>query len=195
MRKAEIIRNTKETRIALTLCLDGQNQRKIQTGVGFFDHMLDLLAAHGFFDLQITCQGDTHIDAHHTVEDVGIALGQAIAQAAGDKAGIRRYASCFLPMDEALALVALDISGRPYLRFEADLPPGALVGGMDAQLVEEFFRAVAVHAGLTLHIQMIAGKNLHHIIEAMFKGFGRALADAVRKDARVTGIPSTKGSI
>lgn len=194
-RKATIKRDTNETQIELALCLDGQNRRDIDTGVGFFDHMLDLMAAHGFMDLSVKCKGDLHIDAHHTVEDIGLALGRAIAEAVGDKKGIRRYASCFLPMDEVLMLVALDLSGRPYLRFDVDLPAGAWVGSMDAQLFEEFFRAAAVQAGITLHIQMMSGKNIHHIVEAMCKGFGRALADAVQVDARVSGVPSTKGRL
>lgn len=195
MRKALVQRETKETKIQLELCLDGQNKRSISTGIGFFDHMLDLMAAHGFMDLTVQCEGDIYIDAHHTVEDIGLALGRAIAEAVGDKKGIRRYASCFLPMDEALLLVALDLSGRPYLSYDVDISAGVWVGTMDAQLFEEFFRAVAVQAGITLHIKMCSGKNIHHIIEGIFKGFGRALADAVQIDPRVQGIPSTKGKL
>lgn len=194
MRKGSSKRVTHETQIELSLDLDGGGRkRNISTGVGFFDHMLDLMAAHGYFDLEVSCKGDLHIDAHHTVEDVGLAFGAALQEAIGDKNGIRRYASCHLPMDEALLLVALDFSRRPYLVYEVDVAPGAFVGTMDAQLMEEFYRAVAVEAGLTLHIRQISGRNIHHILEATAKGFGRALADAAWVDPRAVGLPSTKG--
>lgn len=192
MRKAVCKRKTNETDIALTLTLDAGEERKIDTGIAFFDHMLDLFAKHGFFDLELTCKGDVQVDGHHTVEDVGIALGTAFKEALGDKRGIRRYGSSLLPMDETLIQTALDISGRPFLVFDAELPP-AMIGGFDAQLAEEFFRAFAFQAGITLHITLVHGKNLHHIVEGMFKGVARALADAVQHDPRVKGIPSTKG--
>lgn len=193
MRKAEIERNTKETQISLKLNLDGSGNCKIKTGIGYFDHSLEAMAMHGFMDIELSCKGDLHVDAHHTVEDVGIVLGQAIAKAIGDKKGIRRYASCFVPMDEALVLCALDLSGRAYMEFDLELPPGAFIGTMDGQLFEEFFRAIAFNAGITLHMKQMNGRNLHHIVEAACKAFGRALADALQHDARVKGIPSTKG--
>ena len=194
MRQGKCVRQTKETQITVSVNIDGGGaKRDIQTGIGFFDHMLDLMAAHGYMDLSIGCEGDRWIDAHHSVEDVGLALGKAIKEAVGDKQGIRRYASCHLPMDEALVLVALDLSNRPYLHYDVSVQPGQFVGEMDGQLMEEFFRAVTVEAGMTLHIHQLAGRNLHHILEAACKGFGRALADAVQLDSRAQGIPSTKG--
>ena len=193
MRKATIQRDTSETHISLTIDLDGQGKGEIQTGVGFFDHMLNLFARHGCFDLAVCCKGDVEVDAHHTVEDVGIALGAAMKEALGDKRGIRRYGECLLPMDEALLQVALDLSGRPYLGFCAQLPPGAMIGAFDAQLAEEFFRALVVQGGITLHIRQVSGVNLHHIVEGMFKAVARALRGAVEQDPRVTGVPSTKG--
>lgn len=195
-RTGSVHRATKETRIDLTLALDAGQTRAIQTGVGFFDHMLDLMCAHGFMDMNLVCEGDLHVDAHHSVEDVGIAMGQALAQCLGDKAGIRRYASCYLPMDESLAFVALDCSGRAYLHYDCPIPAGTLVGDMDAQLFEEFFRALAQHAGLTLHIRVLYGRNIHHMLEGVCKAFGRCLADAVAPDPRMGGaIPSTKGTL
>lgn len=195
MRKGSIERKTGETYVAAEIRLDGDKARRIDTGVAFFDHMLDLMSKQGFFGLDMRCKGDIEVDAHHTVEDAGIVFGQALAQALGNKAGIRRYGSCILPMDEVLVLVALDISGRPYLHFEADLP-NVMCGQMEAQLAEEFFRAVSVHAGITLHIKLFHGKNTHHILEGMFKGFGRALGDAAAIDPRTEGaIPSTKGML
>lgn len=191
-RQAKLSRQTKETKIELALDLDGNGESTVETGIGFFDHMLTLFARHGLFSLQLKAAGDLYVDGHHTVEDAGIVLGQAIAAAAGDKAGIRRYGQFFLPMDEALVLVALDFSGRPYLALEAELGQGR-VGDMDAELVEEFLRSLVLHAGLTLHVRVLAGKNRHHIIEAIFKGLGRALAQAVERDPRVEGIPSSKG--
>ena len=177
MRTGSAERKTGETSVAVEIRLEGDRSRHIDTGIGFLDHMLDLMGKQGFFGLDVLCKGDLYVDAHHTVEDTGIVFGQALARALGDKAGIRRYGSCFLPMDETLVLAALDISGRPYLHFEAELP-NVLCGQMEAQLAEEFFRAVSAHSGLTLHIKLFHGRNTHHILEAMFKGFGRALGDA-----------------
>jgi imidazoleglycerol-phosphate dehydratase len=191
-RRATIERNTAETQIQLSLALDGSGQAEVRTGVPFLDHMLVLLARHGLFDLEVRATGDTDVDLHHTVEDTGICLGQAIAGAAGDKAGIVRYGSVHLPMDETLVLVALDLSGRPYLEYDLQVA-GRRIGEFEADLGEEFFRAVAVNAGLTLHIRQLAGRNPHHILEAAFKGFGRALDAATRRDERVQGVPSTKG--
>lgn len=191
-RRAETSRKTKETDIALSLDIDGKGNSSIETGIGFFDHMLDLFAKHGLMDLTVKAVGDIEVDAHHTVEDVGIVLGQAIRDALGDKKSIKRYGMAFVPMDEALAMVVVDISGRPFLVFDVDLNPG-MVGTMDTELVEEFFRAVAFNAGITLHIKKINGKNNHHIIEAIFKAFGRALDEASRTDDRISGVMSTKG--
>ncbi len=191
-RRAAICRNTTETQIELTFNLDGSGRRDLQLPVPFLRHMLDLFAAHGNFDLKIEAQGDVDIDDHHTVEDLGIALGQAFRQAVGDKAGIRRYGSRFTPMDESLAHVALDLSGRSYLVFQAAFPR-ADVGTFQTELVEEFFRAFAGNAGVTLHIRVLYGTNTHHMIEAIFKAFGGALADAVARDLKRSGIPSTKG--
>lgn len=192
MRQATIERKTAETDIKLALALDSQEQCSIDTGIGFFDHMLQLFAKHGFMDIKLKCTGDLHVDAHHTVEDCGIALGQAYRAALGDKAGIARYGFMLLPMDEVLVSVAVDISGRPYFVFNAELPP-AIIGGYDAQLTEEFFRAFAMNAGLTLHINLMYGNNLHHITEAINKGVARALAQAAAIDPKVEGVPSTKG--
>ena len=190
MRTAEIKRKTKETDISLKLTLEG-GERKIDTGIGFFDHMLNSFAVHSGFGLTLTCKGDLEVDGHHTVEDTGIVLGAAIAQALGDKKGIRRVGSCFMPMDESLSFCALDISGRPYLEYEAELP-APMCGDYASELCEEFFRAVAVAAGLTLHLKT-TGRNTHHMIEAMYKAFARALRDAAAIDPRVKGVPSTKG--
>lgn len=192
MRTASIERNTKETKIKLELELDGTGSYEIQTGVGFFDHMLTHIAKHGFLNLRIMAQGDLEVDAHHTVEDVGIVFGQALRKALGEKTGISRYGDAVIPMDEALALIALDLSGRPYLRFHAELGKGK-VGDFDLELVEEFFQAVAVQSGMNIHIRLLDGNNLHHCSEAIFKAFGRALAAAIKIDERVKGIPSTKG--
>ncbi|MEG6520959.1 imidazoleglycerol-phosphate dehydratase HisB [Desulfotomaculum sp. 1211_IL3151] len=191
-RQAKIERLTSETNIAIEVNLDGSGQFQIATGVGFFDHMLCLFAKHGALDLVIKAQGDTYIDDHHTVEDVGIALGQTIRQSLGDKSGIVRYGHALVPMDEALVLVALDLSGRGHLEFDLPLPT-AKVGNFDTELVEEFFRALALNGGLTLHVRMFNGRNTHHIIEGAFKALGRALRQAVARDQRLTGIPSTKG--
>ena len=194
MRTATITRTTKETDIALQLNLDGSGKTSLNTGVGFFDHMLDALSRFALLDLTLTCRGDIQVDAHHTVEDVGICLGRAIREALGDRAGIRRVGSAYLPMDEALAFAAIDISGRPYLAFDAEFT-APMVGAFDTQLAEEFFRAVAVNAGLTVHVKVLAGRNDHHKLEALFKAFGLALRDAAAVDPRVTGVLSTKGSL
>ena len=194
MRTATITRTTKETDISLQLNLDGSGKTSLNTGVGFFDHMLDALSRFALLDLTLTCQGDIQVDAHHTVEDVGICLGRAIREALGDRAGIRRVGSAYLPMDEALAFAAIDISGRPYLAFDAEFT-APMVGAFDTQLAEEFFRAVAVNAGLTVHVKVLAGRNDHHKLEALFKAFGLALRDAAAVDPRVTGVLSTKGAL
>ena len=193
MRTAEIFRKTAETDIALTLDLDGSGKSEIDSGVGFLDHMLTLFARHGRFDLIVKCAGDTQVDDHHSVEDIGIALGQAVKQALGDKKGISRYGSMLLPMDEALVLCAIDLSGRPTLRYDLRIP-AQKVGSFDTELTEEFFAAFVREAGATLHLRQLDGSNSHHIIEAAFKGFGRALREAVRIDPDCAGeVPSTKG--
>lgn len=192
MRKSEITRDTNETKIALKLNIDGGDKREIDTGLGIFDHMLDLFAKQGKFDLSLKVTGDLNIDEHHTVEDVGIALGDAFAQAIGDKKGIYRYATQFVPMDETLAMVSLDFSGRVFLQYSVDFFDAAL-GGINAQIFEEFFRAFASSAKLTLHISVLYGVNTHHIIEAVFKAVGRAVRFALQSDPRESGIPSTKG--
>ena len=194
MRSAELERRTLETSVSASWELDGAGLCEINTGIGFFDHMLTLLAKHSFSDLTVEAQGDLDVDSHHTIEDVGLVLGQVLKQAVGDKVGIHRYGNCFLPMDEALVQVCLDFSGRPYLVFEADIPKVQL-GLYDTEMTEEFFRALAMQAGLTLHIRVLYGKNLHHIIEAIFKGFARALAESVAIDPRVEGVMSSKGSL
>ena len=195
MRSTQIERKTAETDVRLTLSLDGAGRAQIDTGVGFLDHMLTLFAAHGRFDLTVRCAGDTQVDDHHSVEDIGIALGDAVAQALGEKRGIRRYGSMLLPMDEALVLCAVDLSGRSCLRMQAAFP-SQKIGTFDTELVEEFFTAFARRAGATLHLRQMDGTNSHHIAEAMFKAFGRALSEAVSLDARLAGeIPSTKGAL
>lgn len=193
-RSASLERITGETAINVAWQLDGSGQTQIATGIGFFDHMLTLFGKHGLFDLTVTAKGDTYVDGHHTVEDTGIVLGQALAKALGDKAGIKRYGTVFVPMDEALAMVSLDISGRPYLVFDAILP-SEMVGQFDSELTEEFLRALSVHAGLTLHVRLLSGKNTHHCIEAIFKALGRALDEATRQDERIKGVMSTKGML
>lgn len=192
MRKAEIIRETSETSIRLSIDLDGDGTRSVDTGVGFFDHMLDLFARHGLFNMSLQVKGDTHVDEHHTMEDTGIALGEAFARAVGDKAGINRYATEFVPMDETLAMASLDFSGRPYLQYSVNCPD-EMVGEVTSQMFEEFFRAFAMSAKLTLHISVLYGTNTHHMIEAVFKAVARALRFALESDPRSTGIPSTKG--
>lgn len=193
MRTAEINRTTAETAITLRLCLDGTGASQVQSGVGFLDHMLTLFAKHSRFDLTMTCSGDTQVDDHHSVEDIGIVLGQALCQALGDKRGIRRYGSCILPMDEALILCAADLSGRSCLRLQAQLPTEK-VGTFDTELVEEFFQALTREARMNLHLRQLDGTNSHHIIEAMFKALGRTLRQAVAIDPDCRDeIPSTKG--
>jgi len=191
-RICELSRKTAETVVSIRLALDGSGQRDIDTGIPFLDHMLEPVAVHGPFDLQVRCKGDTQVDDHHSVEDVGIVLGQAFREALGDKVGIARYGSQLLPMDEALVLVALDFSGRALLVYDVALP-APKVGTFDTELLPEFLRALAHNAGLTLHVKLIHGSNTHHIIEAIFKGLGRALGQAVALDPRRGGVPSTKG--
>ena len=192
MRRAEKKRKTAETAVHVSVNLDGAGESKIETGIGFFDHMLTLFAKHGGFDLVVECKGDLAVDGHHSVEDIGIVLGAAVKDALGDKAGIARYGSFYVPMDEALAFVALDVSGRPYLVYDGgEMAP--TVGGYDTELTEEFLRAFAFNAGLTLHAKVLYGKNTHHKIEALFKALGHALASAVTKDGSVEGVLSTKG--
>ena len=195
MREAKIIRTTRETDISLYLNLDGSGKCEIATGCGFLDHMLELFAKHARYDLTVKCKGDTHVDYHHTTEDIGIALGEAFDKAIGNKAGIFRYGDIILPMDEALILCALDISGRPYLGFSCEMPTPK-VGDFDSELCEEFMLGFVRNAKVTLHIRRICGKNTHHIIEGIFKALGRTLAKATAIDARLGGeIPSTKGKI
>ena len=195
MRNARITRKTAETDIAVEIALDGSGHYDNRTGVGFFDHMLDQLARHALIDMTVSCEGDLHIDDHHTVEDVGIALGQALSHAIGDKRGIRRYGACLLPMDDALVRAALDLSGRPYLVWTMDLPT-AKIGTFDSELVREFFQALSTHAGMTLHVEALSGINSHHIAEAAFKAVARALREAVETDPRrADAIPSTKGAL
>jgi imidazoleglycerol-phosphate dehydratase len=194
-RRAEIARATSETDIRVTLDLDGTGQATIATGVGFLDHMLTALARHALLDLTVQAKGDLHIDDHHTTEDVGIVIGQAIRQALGDKRGIRRYGAALIPMDEALAEAALDVSGRPYLAWSVAFQRPK-IGTFDTELVEEFFRALAFNAGITLHVTLKAGTNAHHVAEACFKALARALRQAVEPDPRAAGaIPSTKGAL
>src|SRR6516225_10089502 len=195
MRRAKISRSTSETKIEVEIVLDGTGRADIRTGVGFFDHMLELLARHGLFDLVVKATGDTHIDDHHTVEDVGIALGEAMLKALGDKRGLTRYADCLLPMDETLTRVALDVSGRPFLVFKTEFPTER-IGAFDTELVREFFQAFAGNAGLTLHIETLHGANSHHIAESCFKGVARALRGAIAIDPRqAERVPSTKGAL
>lgn len=193
-RTATVGRKTKETGIELTLDLDGKGTAEISTGIGFFDHMLEGFSRHGFFDLKCQVKGDLHVDGHHTVEDTGIVLGQAIARAVGDKKGIRRYGSFILPMDDALALCAVDLCGRPFLNFDCAFPVER-VGGLDTELVREFFYAVSYSAGMNLHMKMLDGVNAHHMIEAMFKAFAKALDQATGIDPRIADVLSTKGSL
>ena len=192
MRIGKVNRATKETRVEVELNLDGGGVTQIESGVGFFNHMLNLFAAHGQFDLKIFCAGDLEVDGHHSVEDIGISLGAALKEALGDKRGITRYGTFFLPMDETLALVSLDISGRPFLVCEVgSLAP--MIGNFDTELVEEFLRAFAFNAGITLHVKILYGKNSHHKVEAIFKALGHALRSAVTVDEKIRGVPSTKG--
>ena len=191
-RTACITRETKETQITVRLDLDGTGKSRLDTGIGFFDHMLDGFARHGLFDLEITCRGDLSVDCHHSIEDTGIGLGSADNQAAGDKKGIRRYGSCILPMDEALVLCAVDLSGRPYFVYDAQFH-GEKCGQMDTQMAKEFFYAVSYAAGMNLHIRVLSGENDHHIMEAMFKAFAKALDQASGREERIAGVLSTKG--
>ena len=194
MRHASLTRETAETRIEVSLVLDGTGRADVATGVGFFDHMLDQLARHALLDLSVRAEGDRHIDDHHTVEDTGIAVGQALAQALGDKRGIRRYGDCLLPMDDALVRAALDLSGRPWLAWDVPIP-AAKVGTFDTELAREFFQAMATHGGITLHVDGLRGVNAHHVVEASFKAVARALRRAMEPDPRREGVPSTKGSL
>lgn len=195
-RKAAIERNTKETQIAIELNLDGTGASEIETGIGFFDHMLTHLSKHGLIDLRVKCKGDLNVDAHHTVEDVGIAIGKAIAQAVGDKAGMVRYGSATVPMDEALVMTALDISGRGSLSYGVSIKK-EMVGSFDSELAPEFFKSLCVNAGINAHIRQLddSKANAHHVIEAAFKSFARALREAVSIDPRIQGVPSTKGTL
>ncbi len=193
-RVSKLSRKTKETDITVKLAIDGSGKSAVNTGIGFFDHMLEGFSRHGFFDLELNCQGDLAVDCHHTIEDCGIVLGNAIKNALGDKKGIKRFGSCILPMDETLVLCAIDLSGRPYLQFEGEFTTDR-VGYMDTEMVKEFFYAVSYSAGMNLHIKVLTPGNNHHMIEAMFKAFARALDEAVTTDPRITDILSTKGSL
>ena len=193
-RTAKFTRKTKETDISLSFNIDGSGQSVVNTGIGFFNHMLEGFSKHGFFDLNPTCEGDLAVDCHHTIEDCGIVLGNAIKHAVGDKKGIKRYGSCILPMDETLVLCAVDLSGRPYLAFDGEFTVDR-VGYMDTEMVKEFFYAVSYSAGMNLHIKVLNNGNNHHMMEAMFKAFGRALDEATSLDPRITDILSTKGSL
>jgi len=191
-RQATVKRKTKETEIELFLDLDGKGQAELQTGLGFFEHMLTHIACHGYFDLKVKAKGDLHVDAHHTVEDVGICLGQALAQGLGDRAGIKRYGNAVVPMDESLAQVVVDLSNRPLLKVTGKRRPGA-AGGFDIQLAQEFWRALSLHGGMTLHVLLHYGNNDHHLLEAAFKALGRALDQACSREPRAAGVVSTKG--
>lgn len=194
-RTGEIRRTTKETDLHVQVDLDGRGAATVHTGIGFFDHMLEALARHALVDLTIEAQGDLHVDGHHTVEDTGIALGQAIERALGDRSGIRRFADAFVPLDEALVRAVVDVSGRPHLTYEIDIPKWQMLGDYDVFLTPEFFRALVLNAGLTAHMDLIRGDNPHHIVEAAFKAFARALDGATSLDPRVVGVPSTKGTL
>jgi imidazoleglycerol-phosphate dehydratase len=194
VRNARITRDTKETQITVELTLDGEGRAEVETGIGFFDHMLTHLARHSLINLKVAATGDLHIDPHHTVEDVGICIGKALLQAVGDGSGLTRYGHAVVPMDEALAEAAVDFSGRPFLVFAADLPVGR-VGEFDIELTEEFLRALAVNARMTLHVVLRHGKNAHHCIEGIFKAFARALGKSLSPDPRIKGVPSTKGML
>ncbi len=193
-RKATVTRDTKETQVTVALNLDGSGANSIQTGIGFFDHMLDGFARHGLFDLEVNCQGDREVDCHHSIEDTGIVLGSALKEALGDKKGIRRYGSMLLPMDEALVLCAVDLSGRPYFVYDARFS-GEKCGEMDTQMAREFFYAVSYTAGMNLHLKVLYGENDHHIMEALFKAFGKALDMATCHDGRISDVWSTKGML
>jgi imidazoleglycerol-phosphate dehydratase len=194
-RVAELSRKTKETDLHVRVNLDGAGEASVKTGIGFFDHMLEAFAHHGLLDLTLEARGDLHVDGHHTVEDTGIVLGQAIAQALGDRRGIRRYADAMVPLDEALVRCVLDVSGRPYLSYQIDILKWQMLGDYDVFLTPEFFRALVLNAGITVHLDLIRGDNPHHIVEAAFKAFARALDAATTIDPRVKGVPSTKGKL
>ena len=194
-RVGEITRKTNETDLHVRVNLDGTGQAQVRTGIGFFDHMLEALARHGLLDLTVEARGDLHVDGHHTVEDTGIVLGLAVAKALGNRAGIRRYADSTVPLDEALVRCVLDVSGRPYLSYHIDIPKWQMLGEYDVFLTPEFFRALVLNAGLTVHLDLIRGDNPHHIVEAAFKAFARSLDVATALDPRVTGVPSTKGAL
>jgi imidazoleglycerol-phosphate dehydratase len=194
-RIGEIRRTTKETDLHVHVDLDGRGVASVRTGIGFFDHMLDALARHALMDLTVEAQGDLQVDGHHTVEDTGIALGMAIEKALGDRGGIRRYADALVPLDEALVRAVVDVSGRPYLAYQIDIPKWQMLGDYDVFLTPEFFRALVLNAGLTVHMDLIRGDNPHHIVEAAFKAFARALDGATGIDPRVVGVPSTKGAL
>ena len=194
MRQGSAERITRETEIRASINLDGEGRSDISTGIAFMDHMLTLFAKHGKFDLNLAAKGDLEVDCHHTMEDLGLVLGEVTARALGDKRGIRRYGNFLLPMDESLALIALDLSGRPYLVYDL-VPPAARIRDLDTGLFKEFFQAFCVKGGINLHIRLLKGAEVHHVFEAVFKGLGRALSQAVEPDPRETGIPSTKGSL
>jgi imidazoleglycerol-phosphate dehydratase len=194
-RVAEVTRTTKETDLHVRVALDGSGESRVKTGIGFFDHMLEAFARHALIDLTVEARGDLHVDGHHTVEDTGIVLGQALEKALGDRAGIRRYADSMVPLDEALVRCVVDVSGRAYLSYHIEIPKWQMLGDYDVFLTPEFFRALVQNAGLTLHLDLIRGDNPHHIVEAAFKAFARALDAATTMDTRVTGIPSTKGTL
>lgn len=193
-RFSEINRSTKETKISMILDVDGSGIADIDTGIGFLDHMLNSFARHGFFDLNVSVDGDTYVDSHHTIEDTGIVLGKAIAEALGEKLSIKRYGSVILPMDDALVLVSIDLSGRPYLAFDANFSADA-IGDFDLEMVKEFFYAISYSAGMNLHIKQLAGENNHHICECIFKAFAKALDEATKLDGRITDVLSTKGTL
>ena len=194
MRCAEVSRRTGETDINISLDIDGQGTSNLDTGMGFFEHMLNLFTTHGQFNLKVECRGDLFVDGHHSVEDIGIALGQAFTKAMGDKVGIKRYGTAFVPMDEALIMVSLDLSGRAFLNYEV-LVKAQMIGDYDTELTEEFLRAFAFNAGITLHVKMMAGSNSHHIVEGVFKALARALREALTIDERIQGVMSTKGML
>ncbi len=194
-RVGEVRRATKETELHVRLDLDGRGEAAVRTGLGFFDHMLDALARHALLDLSVEARGDLHVDGHHTVEDTGIAIGMALEQALGDRAGIRRYGDALVPLDDALVRAVVDVSGRPYLHYQVDIPKWQMLGDYDVFLTPEFFRALVLNAGLTAHIDLVRGDNPHHIVEATFKAFARALDAATLRDPRVVGVPSTKGTL
>jgi imidazoleglycerol-phosphate dehydratase len=194
-RVGEVTRTTKETDLRVRVDLDGQGESRVKTGIGFFDHMLEAFARHSLVDLTVEARGDLHVDGHHTVEDTGIVLGQAVEKALGNRAGIRRYADSLVPLDEALVRCVLDVSGRPYLSYHIEIPKWQMLGDYDVFLTPEFFRAVVLNAGLTVHLDLIRGDNPHHIVEAAFKAFARAFDAATTIDPRVKGVPSTKGAL